>query len=199
MPRVGAGEPRYGLVYSGSLGTWYMAREMVSFARAVKEYLPRITLFLTPQVQEARGLDFRGGWAEIHGADPAQVPSWLQRATAMFFFIKPGPSKIATCPTKFAEGLAAGLPVVCNRGIGDLDDVVEREGVGVLVDGFSESAYRDAGQRLHALLRDPEISDRCRRLAESHYGLPLGVRAYHQLYRDVLSEPSATPVPVDAD
>lgn len=58
-----------------------------------------------------------------------------------FILLRPIPSKRSSCPTKLAKGLATGLPVVCNRGIGDLDDIVEREGVGVFVDGFSEAAY----------------------------------------------------------
>jgi glycosyltransferase involved in cell wall biosynthesis len=104
----------------------------------------------------------------------------------MFFFIRPIPSKRASCPTKFAEGLASGLPVICNRGIGDLDDIVEREGVGVLIDGFSEAAYSAALRRLKGLLEDPGLSGRCRRLAETRYSVELGVDAYHGLYTELV-------------
>jgi glycosyltransferase involved in cell wall biosynthesis len=190
-PRPAGQEPRYGLVYSGSLGTWYMAQEMLTFARAVEELVPGPTLFLTPQVAEGRRLGIRNIWAEVRAASPSDVPAWLQRSTAMFFFIRPVPSKKASCPTKFAEGLASGLPVVCNRGIGDLDDVVEKEGVGILVEAFSEAAYRDAGRRLQLLLRDPELPNRCRRLAETRYGLTLGVEQYRQLYLAALLRPRA--------
>jgi len=83
--------------------------------------------------------------------------------------------------------VASGLPVVCNRGIGDLDDIIEREGVGVLVDGFSEAAYSNAALRLKGLLEDPGLSGRCRRLAETRYSVDLGVDAYHGLYTELVT------------
>ena len=132
------------------------------------------------------GCWFRVGELELHiAAEPGAVAEWLRRGTALFFFIRPIPSKRASCPTKLAEGLASGLPVVCNRGIGDLDDIVEREGVGVLVDGFSEAAYLAAARRLGRLLKDPGLSGRCRRLAETRYSVELGVDAYRQLYDEL--------------
>ena len=190
-------EPKYGLVYSGSLGTWYMTEEMAAFARATADLIPGPALFLTPQADEGRRRGV-GGSAEIRSVKPAHVPAWLQRGRALFFFIKPIPSKRASCPTKFAEGLASGLPVVCNTGIGDLDDVVEKENVGVLVESFSEAAYRDAGRRVRSLLQDPELSSRCRRLAESRYGLEMGVTGYQQLYQDLVAGSRSTPAAVEA-
>jgi glycosyltransferase involved in cell wall biosynthesis len=173
------------LIYSGSLGTWYMATEMVAFARAALDNVPGRTLFLTPDPEEARRCGVTGEWAEVRTVEPRCVPEWLRRGTALFFFIKPVPSKRASCPTKFAEGLASGLPVVCNRGIGDLDEIIEREGVGVLVDTFSESGYLAAARGLKRLLEDPGLADRCRRLAETRYGVDLGVDAYDGLYAEV--------------
>lgn len=184
-PRATSERPEFGLVYSGSLGTWYMAQEMVAFARSAAGVVPGRTLFLTPQPEVLGRLESTSDWAEVRAVEPGHVAGWLRRATALFFFIRPIPSKRASCPTKFAEALASGLPVICNRGIGDLDDIVEREGIGVLVDGFSEPDYVSAAERLRRLLQDPDLSDRCRRLAESRYSVGLGVNAYQRLYKIV--------------
>ena len=181
-PRAPGQKPEYGLVYSGSLGTWYMAEEMMTFARSASGAVPGPVLFLTPHPEEIMRFQPSSEWAEVRTVEPESVAGWLRRASALFFFIKPIPSKRASCPTKFAEGLASGLPVVCNRGIGDLDDVVETEGVGVLVDDFSEIAYSAAARRLKSLLEDPDLSQRCRRLAETRYSVDLGADAYHALY-----------------
>lgn len=182
-PRAASQKAEFGLTYIGSLGTWYMGAEMVAFAAAAREFVPGPPLFLTPHADEARRLGATADWAEVRAVTPGEVASWLRRASALFFFIRPVRSKRASCPTKFAEGLASGLPIVCNRGIGDLDDVVEAEGVGVLVDGFSDAAYREAGRRLRVLLQDPGLSDRCRGLAEDRYSLAQGVDAYADVYR----------------
>jgi glycosyltransferase involved in cell wall biosynthesis len=186
-PRAQGEKPEFGLVYSGSLGTWYMAKEMVAFARSAAELLLGSALFLTPQPKEIRRLRPAPAWVEVRSVGPGSVAEWLRRASALFFFIRPIPSKRASCPTKFAEGLASGLPVVCNRGIGDLDDVVEPEGVGVLIEDFSEGAYVAAAQRLGRLLEDPGLSERCRRLAETRYSVDRGVYAYRALYLELVA------------
>lgn len=184
-PRTQGQKPEFGLVYSGSLGTWYMADEMVAFARSAAGTVPGPTLFLTPEPEGVRRLGATPDWAEARTVEPVAVAEWLRRASVLFFFIRPIPSKRASFPTKLAEGLATGLPVVCNRGIGDLDDIVEREGVGVFVDGFSEAAYSVAIRRLARLLKDPGLSERCRRLAEARYSVELGVDAYRRLYGEL--------------
>jgi glycosyltransferase involved in cell wall biosynthesis len=182
-PRAaGEGEPEFALAYVGSLGTWYLAREMVDFAREAGRALGGRVLFLTPQVEEAWRAGAEPGWADVASAPPEAVPGWLRRARASFFFVRPSPAKRASCPTKLAESLAAGLPVAANRGIGDLDGVLEHDGVGVLVEGFSPVAYRRAAEKLRGLLADPDVSGRCRRLAQSRYGLEAAVAAYHELY-----------------
>jgi glycosyltransferase involved in cell wall biosynthesis len=187
-PRAPEEELKFGLVYSGSLGSWYMTKEMIAFARSAARFVPGTTLFLTPQLEDAWKFGATTDWAEVRTVEPDGVASWLRLGRALFFFIRPIPSKRASCPTKLAEGLASGLPIVCNRGIGDLDEVVEREDVGVLVDSFSDRAYADAGRRLQRLLQDPNLADRCRRLAETRYSLDLGTESYCQLYRELCAD-----------
>ena len=189
-PRAPGEEPEFGLVYSGSVGTWYMAREMVAFARAAAPIVGGRTLFLTPDVDEARRAGATPEWAEVRAADPGDVPAWLRRARALFFFTLPGPSKRASCPTKVAEALATGLPVVCNRGLGDLDQVLGDGEVGLLVSSFTEEEYLRAARGLAQLLEDPALAGRCRRLAEARYSLEGGVEAYHQLYRELRPAPA---------
>jgi glycosyltransferase involved in cell wall biosynthesis len=180
MPR-----PEFGLVYCGSLGTWYLSREMVEFAREARAFFPERPLFLTPQLEEARRAGATADWAEVRSVSPPEVPSWLRRCRALLFFIQPTPAKRASCPTKLAEGLATGLPIVANGGIGDLDQVVEAQGVGVLVKGFSSDAYREALERLRTLLQDPSTPARCRALAVNGYSLNRGVEAYARIYDEL--------------
>lgn len=186
-PRTAGEQPEYGLVYSGSLGTWYMAPEMVAFARVAAASVPGRVLFLTPHAAEATAAGAVGDWARVQGAAPAEVPAWLRRARALFFFIRPTPAKRASCPTKLAEALATGLPVVANRGVGDLDDILERHSVGVILDAFTETEYRRAAARIAALLADPSLAERCRALARDRFSLESGVQAYHSLYRELCS------------
>jgi hypothetical protein len=64
-----------------------------------------------------------------------------------------------------------------SRGIGDLDDIVERE-----VSGFSSMVFPRrpslaASRRPGRLLEDPGLSERCRRLTETRFGVGLRVNS----------------------
>ena len=65
-------------------------------------------------------------------------------------FIKPCYSKLSSSPTKIAEYLACGLPVVSSAGIGDVDAVIEGDRVGVLVRRFDRDAYAEALEAVEA-------------------------------------------------
>lgn len=184
-PRAAGETADYSVLYSGSLGGWYLTAEMVAFARAASEAMGAKAMFLTPHVEAARRAGADESWADVREAHPEEVPAWLRRAQAAFFFITPSPAKRASCPTKFAEALATGIPVVANRGVGDLDEVIAAHRVGVLVDGFSSADYARALADLATLLRDDRTGARCRELAESRYGLASAVGTYHGLYREI--------------
>ena len=89
-------------------------------------------------------------------------------------------------PTKAAEDLAAGLPVITNRGIGDLDEIICAEGVGVAVTEFSDDAYREAARQLAALLADKTLSTRCVATARRYFDLErIGWPRYRAIYEQL--------------
>jgi glycosyltransferase involved in cell wall biosynthesis len=184
-PRPADATPSFGLVYVGSLGSWYLTKEMVAFARVSARWIPGRTLFLTPDLHEARRAGVTDDWAELRKVDHAEVASWLRSARASLFFYAPSPSRRATSPTKLGEALASGLPVAANCGIGDLDRFLEQERVGTFVASFTDDAYRAAAGRLATLLADPSTPARCRHLAEKRLALDGGVAAYASLYEAV--------------
>ena len=77
--------------------------------------------------------------------------------------------------TPAVSGLASGLPVVCDRVSSDRHEFGEREGLGVLVDGFSEATYSTVARRLKARREEHSPSKGCRRPAETRYSIDLGV------------------------
>jgi glycosyltransferase involved in cell wall biosynthesis len=188
FPRAAGEPPEFGLAYCGSLGGWYMSREMVDFARVAARRIPGKVLFLTPQVEEARSAGAGADWSVTLAVRPAEVPAWLRRARAGFFFVRPTPAKRAASPTKLAESLASGLPLAANPGVGDVEAVLEPSRVGVLVRSFDDDGYHDAAARLASLLDDPGVGARCRRLAETRYDLETAVDRYYQLYHELTGE-----------
>jgi len=191
-PRAPNEPATFGLAYVGSLGTWYMAREMAEFCRCAASAFPERPLFLTPDLAEAARVGIDGTWAEVRCLPADEVSKWLARARALVCFVRPTLSKSASFPTKVGEAWAAGLPVVVNQGIGDLDAMVEQHSTGVVMRGFESGCYGEALTRLALLLRDPAVSSRCRDFAERRLNLADGVRSYRQIYERLLVDTAAT-------
>jgi glycosyltransferase involved in cell wall biosynthesis len=180
------GEPEFGLGYVGSLGTWYLAREMVSLARESVAQGFGPPLFVTNQPSAATTAGASADWARVVCAQHAEVPHWLRRCRAAFFLIRPSPAKRASCPTKLGEALACGLPVLANAGIGDVDEILESARVGVTIREFTRDAYEAGLRRLLDLTRETGIRERCRGVAERRFALARAVDSYGTLYREAL-------------
>lgn len=87
----------------------------------------------------------------------------------------------AVAPTKVAEFLASGRPILVSRGIGDLDSLIETYKVGVSLEPGID--MRESLLRFMGLLRDPEIHIRCRQLAEEMFSMASAVEKYTSIYR----------------
>jgi glycosyltransferase involved in cell wall biosynthesis len=192
-------ENSFVVVYSGSLGGWYLNGEMADFfAAVVAERADAHALWLTPsghervhELMRARGLGERQ--YSVRAAQTEEVAQYLSAADAGLAFIKPCFSKLASSPTKTAEYLACGLPVVLNAGVGDSDSLVTRERVGALVRRFTADDYRRAAREIAAMLsRREEARRHAREAAERLFDVRrVGLERYSRLYEKVLGEPSA--------
>ena len=93
-----------------------------------------------------------------------------------------GPSLKAAMPTKAAEFLACGRPIVINAGLGDLDRFVQEFNAGVVLDGTAGDVRRKVDQLLN-LLADRDTPHRCRALAEKYFDIESGVEKYLDIYK----------------
>jgi hypothetical protein len=97
-----------------------------------------------------------------------------------------GPSLSAAMPTKIAEFLASGRPIVVNKGLGDMDAFLAEFNAGVVLSGTLNNAT-DSAKRLVELLADPETPSRCRALAEKYFSMDVGATKYLDLYSKMLA------------
>lgn len=188
----GLPEGRPLLVYAGSVGTWYLLPEMLALARLAARECGAHFLLLSRAdpaaiADAAAGAGLDPAHVTCRAADYADVPRYLRRATAGVAFIRPVPSKTGSSPTKIAEYLACGVPVIANAGVGDLEDFVEAEGVGVLVRDFGQEELARAARFVAESVHDrAALRRRCLEVAARRFDLiEVGVARYGRLYEEL--------------
>jgi glycosyltransferase involved in cell wall biosynthesis len=184
------------MIYLGKFTGWYLHGEMVDFHAAARGLEPELLfLVLSQSDPEIIRREFaRAGIPEsdfrVTQAEPAQVGRYLAAADFGVSFVRPCFSKISSSPTKVGEYLAAGLPVVSTAGIGDVDELLDDNGVGILVRDVVPDAYEPAARAALELARDPQARERCRAVARSRLSLAeVGIPRYDAMYREVAGLP----------
>ncbi len=182
--------------YVGSAGTSYRLDALYQFLRhAVSQFPQARLLVLTRQQEQATAALQASGLSAavvtVRAADPSEVPGCLANAHVGLAFYQPGPVRRGTCPTKIGEYLATGLPVIVNAGVGDVEEVIGGNRVGVIVADFSSAAYRKAVAELEGLWADPALAARCRNVAERVFSLAQGVDRYRIAYERLARSASA--------
>ena len=165
-------------VWSGSIGTWYRFDLVPRLAAALE--LPLTVL--TRQIGEARAA-LGDVAADVRTVAPEAMPGELHAGDVGLCLIVSSSSKRASAPTRFAEYLAAGMPVAVTAGVGDLESLVCDHDVGVVLQAEDDAALSAAAARLRALAADPAARERCRRLAAERFDVGWGARRYAELYR----------------
>ncbi len=177
--------------YLGSIGGWYLTKEMMRFCSLLASNIPNAKfLFISPHrhevIKEA---------ASKYGLDPSkiitrsaarhEVPLYLSFSDYSIFFIKPCYSKISSSPTKHGEIMAMGIPVITNGGVGDVKEIVEKYDAGFIVDDFSDASFMKIVRKLEE--RTEFNKDLIRKGAEEIYSLENAVNTYLDVYRSILN------------
>ncbi len=192
------GAPRrhpFVLGYVGSVGTWYLLDEMLRCFNFFRTHAPDARLVIVNRGEHelirkrAEELGIGCEQLEVVSALYRDVPAQIARMSAAMALIKPAYSKLASAPTKIAEYLGCGVPCLGNRGIGDVEQLLESEGVGVAATGISDAALATATHRLFQLLQEPGLQQRCRTTAEQMFSLDRGAAAYDEIYRSLQRRP----------
>lgn len=180
---------RFEVVYAGSVTGLYLLEEMGRFFLELKELRPdaffRVLTHSSKEFAEnvLRSCGLGPEDFNISSVPPSEVRHWLSRAHVGLSFRKPTFSQIAASPTKVAEYLAAGVPVVCNDGVGDADFISQNR-VGIMVNTLDSPTFSEAAARIMSLLDDPHLRERCIDTARSHYDLDkVGRSRYLSVYR----------------
>lgn len=117
------------MLYLGSLGTWYRTDLLLRLFQRLQTTHPDAELIILSgqDIRMVKEMAIQMGMKadSIQGrqADRNDLPKLIGGCSFSAFFIKDAYSKAASSPTKLAEILACGLPVICNSEVGDLEKI----------------------------------------------------------------------------
>jgi glycosyltransferase involved in cell wall biosynthesis len=183
---------RFVIVHLGSLGGLYLTKEIADFYRAARELYPQaFALILTQSSPELivpllREHGFADEDILVKKVSPAEVPEYLTASDLALSFVKASYSTLSRSPTKIPEYLICGVPIVANGGVGDVDEQVTENRVGVLVDDFSRESFLEALRKIEDLRKQGGLVERCRQCAEDLFDLEkVGGAKYRRIYREI--------------
>ncbi len=108
-----------------------------------------------------------------------EVPHWLSAADVGIALRDASFSQRAVCPIKIGEYLLCGLPVISTRGIGDMDEVLDR-GVGFTIEDTGDVSL-DAAAQWAIESRGAAIRTRARKVGLEEFSLRACVARYGRL------------------
>lgn len=184
----------YVYIYVGSIGNWYLTEEMIDFLKVAKHKNQNSTFIilcnndipLLKRIIERKGLNIAD--FIIGNVFHEEVPNYLRQADIGLIFDKPGFSRKANSPTKLAEYLAMGLPVVVNYGIGDTEEIIFANNIGVIIRNFTDRDYAEAVDKLTELAKDKELRVKCLKVARERFSLESGAEKYLGIYRGLFNK-----------
>ncbi|WP_276504477.1 glycosyltransferase [Terrimonas pollutisoli] len=175
--------------YLGSVGTWYMLDEMLAFVKRYQLAEPDSYFMILTHESElmiqkaAESANVDVSHLRVKKVQRKEVPIYLSLSKFSLFFIKPVFSKKASSPVKQGEIMAMGIPVVCNDGIGDTSEIVEKSSAGYVIREFSTIAYDKIIEELRTAVFD---RSEIRKGAFDFFSLSNGISLYESVYKQMI-------------
>lgn len=176
--------------YLGSIGGWYLTDEMMQFCKILLTEVPKTKfLFISPHrhyiiIDTAKQYDIPADRIIVKSAMRHEVPILLSFSNYSLFFIKPCYSKISSSPTKHAEIMAMGIPVITNAGVGDVEEITTKYNAGIILHSFTNDEYKKAA----GLIASEKKFDNAEIIqgAKDYYALENAVEKYLYVYKKIL-------------
>jgi len=124
---------------------------------------------------------------DIYASRPDDIAKNIKNMSFAIVTFNPGTSTLGTSPTRIAEFLACGIPVIVSENVGDTAEIITENKVGIAIDVASNIDFEQLWLKMSELRSDPTLANRCREVSESYFSAERGAIKYAAVYKDALS------------
>jgi glycosyltransferase involved in cell wall biosynthesis len=181
------------LVYAGSTHHWQQIDEVFRMSAVMLDRIPEFHLLvLSRSAEKVKEIADRHNFPldrmtvrslqhdEMHNHLAVGDVSVMLRENNLV-------NKVAS-PIKFAEYLAAGLPVILTDCIGDSAILAEKEKVGFVINQLALSSYEQVTQEVQQTDFTQELRERCNQVAKQVYDWSVIMRTFEMHYEQLMKD-----------
>jgi len=172
------------LVYSGSYAVWQNSTELKKlFIQALNIFNDVIFKIISYEQEKFQSLFSAESELlqriNIVSVEPVKVKEELSKCNCGILLRENNLINNVSSPLKFAEYLAAGLPVLLSEGVGDTESIIKKYDVGIII---KNNNYMSALKDLRELLNDKDVYRRCLRVADKEFNIITSFKQYQEIY-----------------
>ena len=172
------------LVYSGSYAVWQNSSELKKlFIQALNIFDDVIFKIISYEQDKFQSLFSAESELlqriNIVSVEPIKVKEELSKCNCGILLRENNLINNVSSPLKFAEYLAAGLPVLLSEGVGDTESIIKKYDVGIII---KNNNYITALKDLREILNDKDVYRRCLRVADKEFNINISFKQYQEIY-----------------
>jgi len=176
--------------YLGSIDTAYDFNAFLKFIKSLVSRNLKIKLKILSNTTKDRISSYlKGNGLEDISNDVVflkrnELSNAISQFNLLGFALKESFSLIASMPTKIAESLACGTPIICNNFNSDIEEMISNNEIGLLYD-FSKPLTEKSYQKLISLLQNTSTAETCFSFSQKYFSLNGGVEIYRKIYNSL--------------
>ena len=176
-------------VYAGKIGGIYLTEEIFDFIKTASDYWKgNFKMYLLTDASDDVVNSFiaekniPSDCIEKRFVNHHEIPNYLQLADFAFNPVKPVPSKRYCTSIKDGEYWAMSLPIIITKDISDDSGIIEKEGIGYVLQELTEREYINACKTIATLLQKEETAIKVRNIAIKYRNFDIANKVYKKIY-----------------
>jgi glycosyltransferase involved in cell wall biosynthesis len=176
-------------IYAGKFGDIYLSREVFDFFKIASDYWGDSfkVLLLTNHSEEelsdfCKQSNLKRETLVKRFVPHHEVPNYMALGDFGICPVNPVPSKEFCTPIKNGEYWAMGLPVVITKNISTDSQLIHQQNAGYVLNDLNAVEYQKAVLKIDDLLKDPNLHQRIRAIAEQYRNFQIAEDIYASIY-----------------